>query len=72
MIFTPVHQTRPPPLPQSLSMIKYWRTKHVVVNRPDLVEVHTKRKRRIRLDPKRLKWAPIFAQIWNSSKKKKK
>jgi hypothetical protein len=50
---------------QSLGMVKYWRTKHVVVPRADLLKAYRRAEERktLRLDPKHLHWAPHFAKF---------
>lgn len=47
---------------QSLNMIKYWKGKHVVVLRPDLLEEHARKApiwHQRALNPKYLRWAPL-------------
>ena len=47
---------------QSLNMIKYWRTKHVLLNRPEIVHEHRKKRetcKRIRINPDLLRWSPL-------------
>jgi histone acetyltransferase MYST2 len=51
---------------QSLGMIKYWRGKHVLVPRADLLAAYhaTEQRKALRLAPRKLRWAPHFAK-WN-------
>lgn len=49
---------------QSLNMIKYWRTKHVLVKRSDLHHEYAKKKasgNRTAIEEKLLRWTPLLA-----------
>ena len=50
---------------QSLGMVKYWRTKHVVVPRADLLKAYRRAEelKTIRLDARQLHWTPHFAKF---------
>lgn len=49
---------------QSLGMVKYWRAKHMLVPRADLLEGYRESKgcKKVQLSPQCLRWAPHFAK----------